>query len=153
MSKFNQIIREEQIRAKQASEIENEKLAEKKRKEQELEELKARFTSKIKEYLVELNELFPRIKVWEEAFYYTDFLKIKRNTRYLKLNGAGVVTERGDYYQWVNKGLLTGAIDIDKVAESIFVCFRYDHSDEALINSDVEALVRDFFAKVLEGKV
>ena len=48
---------------------------------------------------------------------------------------------------------MTGARDIDKVAESIFVCFRYDHSDEALINSDVEALVRDFFAKVLEGKV
>jgi hypothetical protein len=152
MSKFDQLIKEEKIRANEAAEIENAELTEKKRKEQEFNELKARYESKIKEYLEDLNELFPKVKGWKEAHYFTNFLNIRRNIRYLDLIRV-VVTEKGDFYQWVNMGVLTGPLSMDEAAERIFVGFRYQYNDNALLVSDVDEMVRGYFAKALEGKV
>ncbi len=152
MSKFDQLIREEKIRANEAAEIENAKLAEEKRKEQEFQEFKERCISKIKEYLVDLNDLFPKVKGWKDAHYYTDFLSIKRHVRYLDLMRV-VVTEKGDFYEWVDMGRLTGPLSMDKAANRIFVGFRYEYNDKTLLSMDVDELVRQYFAKALEGKV
>ena len=76
----------------------------------------------------------------------------QRHVRYLDLMRV-VVTEKGDFYEWVDMGRLTGPLSMDEAANRIFVGFRYQYNDKTLLSMDVDELVRQYFAKALEGKV
>ena len=94
MSKFDKLIAEEQARAKYESNQKKE-LTPEERKCLERQQLRAQYADKVKEYLIELKDTYPKIVKWDTAYEVVGIFNRRKELKVLYLSGCDPVPTAG----------------------------------------------------------